>query len=148
VPPRKERIPVVFDTNVVIGQAISPARRSANARVYDLWLVERRLQLVVSPPLIAEYLEVLERIGTAPQRISRLQGRLLTSSTVTRTNLGKRFSFSRDPDDNMLLATAHTGRAAYLVTNDRDLLEIPDEARRLFRFEIIKPAELLRLLPA
>ena len=41
---------------------------------------------------------------------------------------------------------AHTGRARYLVTNDRDLLEIPSKERRGFRFEIVRPAELLRLL--
>lgn len=146
MPPRRERIPVVFDTNVVIGQATSPARLSPNARIYDLWLVERRLQLVVSPPLIAEYLEVLQRLGAEPRRIARLQARLMRSPTVTGINLGKRFMLSRDPDDDMLLATAHTGRARYLVTNDRDLLEIPSKERRGFRFEIVRPAELLRLL--
>lgn len=31
---------------------------------------------------------------------------------------------SRDPDDNVVLATAITGRAKFLVTNDRDLLEL------------------------
>jgi putative PIN family toxin of toxin-antitoxin system len=139
-------VPVVLDTNVVIGQALSPARRSANARVYDLWLIERRLEIIVSPPLIAEYMEVLGRLGTTPKRLARLQGQLLTSPAVTRTNLGKRFTISRDPDDDILLATAHAGRARYLVTNDRDLLEIPAAERRRFRFEIVKPAQLLRLL--
>ncbi len=146
MPPRRERIPVVFDTNVVIGQATSPARLSPNSRVYDLWLVERRLQLVVSPTLIAEYLEVLGRMGADFKRIARLQARLMKSPTVTRINLGKRFLVSRDPDDDMLLATAHTGRARYLVTNDRDLLEISLKERRRFRFEIVRPAELLKLL--
>jgi putative PIN family toxin of toxin-antitoxin system len=146
VPPRKERVPVVLDTNVVIGQALSPARRSANARVYDLWLIERRLQLIVSRPLIAEYIEVLERLGTMPERLARLQGQFLTSPTVTHTNLGKRFTISRDPDDDILLAIAHAGRARYLVTNDRDLLEISAKERGGLRFEIVKPAQLLRLL--
>ena len=146
MPPRRERIPVVFDTNVVIGQATSPARLSPNARVYDLWLVERRLQLVISPQITAEYLEVLGRMGADFKRIARLEARLMRSPTVTRINLGKRFLLSRDPDDDMLLATAHTGRARYLVTNDRDLLEIPSKERRGFRFEIVRPAELLRLL--
>ncbi len=146
MPRRKERVPVLLDTNVVIGQAFSRARHSANARVYDLWLMERRLQLIVSPPIIAEYMEVLERLGTMREKLARLQGQLLTSSTVTRTNLGKRFAISRDADDDILLATAHAGRARYLVTNDRDLLEIPSNRRRSFRFDIVKPVELLRLL--
>ena len=68
--------------------------------MYDLWLVERRLQLVVSPPLIAEYLEVLGRMGADFKRIARLQARLMKSPTVTRINLGKRFLVSRDPDED------------------------------------------------
>jgi predicted nucleic acid-binding protein len=43
---------------------------------------------------------------------------------------------------------AQAGRAAYLGTNDRDLLDIPPDARRPFTFEIIKPSELLRALSA
>ena len=61
-------------------------------------------------------------------------------------SLGRRFPLSRDPEDDILLATAHAGRARYLVTNDRDLLEIPAKERRGFRFDIVKPVELLRLL--
>jgi putative PIN family toxin of toxin-antitoxin system len=136
----------VLDTNVVVAQLLSRTRRTSNARVYDLWLVRRELQLVVSPPLIEEYAELLQRIGVAAERIARFRQRLHASPTVTRVNLGKRFPISRDADDDFLLATAHTGRARYLVTNDRDLLEIPADERRLFRFEIITPYNLLRAL--
>ncbi len=148
MPPRKERLPVVLDTNVVVGFFTSRTRRSDNARVFDAWLVERRLQLVVSPPVTSEYLELLNRVGIEPARIIRFRQRLLALPTVTHVNLGKRFPVSRDPDDDMLLATAHAGSARFLVTNDRDLLELSDEARRPFRFEIVRPAELLRVISA
>jgi len=146
VPPRRLRTLVVFDTNVIVGQLLSKTRRSANARVYDLWLVKRALQLVVSPPLIVEYIELLERLGIEPRRIGRFRERLMTAPTVTRVNLGKRFAVSRDVDDDVLLATAHAGRARYLVTNDRDLLDIPLGEHRQFGFEIVKPSGLLRAL--
>jgi len=146
VPPRKARVPVVLDTNVIVGFFLSKTRQSANARVFDSWLITHRLQLIVSPPIIAEYLELLERVGIDIGRIESFKLRMEAASTVTRVNLGKRFMFSRDPDDNTLLDTAHTGRARYLVTNDRDLLEIPAKDRRSFRFEIVRPAELLRFL--
>lgn len=146
MPPRRSRLPVVLDTNVVVAQLLSRTRRSANARVYDLWLVRRELQLVVSPPLVEEYLELLGRIGVAEERAARFRRRLLTSATVTHVNLGKRFPLSRDADDDFLLATAHAGRARYLVTNDRDLLEIPAEERRRFRFETVTPRDLLLAL--
>jgi putative PIN family toxin of toxin-antitoxin system len=146
VPPRKIRVPVVLDTNVIVGFFLSKTRQSANARVFDSWLITHRLQLIVSAPIIAEYLELLERVGIEIGRIESFKLRMQAGTTVTRVNLGKRFMFSRDPDDNTLLDTAHTGRARYLVTNDRDLLEIPSKERRGFRFEIVRPAELLHLL--
>ncbi len=146
MPPRKVRVPVVLDTNVVVGFFLSKTRLSANARVFDSWFITHRLQLIVSPSIIAEYLELLGRIGIEASRIERFQKRIEDSPTVTRINLGKRFVLSRDPDDDILLAIAHTGRARYLVTNDRDLLDIPAKERRGFRFEITRPVELLRLL--
>ena len=146
--PRKRRTPVVLDTNVIVGQLLSKTRHSANARVYDLWLVRRELQLIVSPPILEEYLELLERLGVDPFRITRFHERMLTSRTVTHAALGKRFSVSRDADDDVLLATAHAGRARYLVTNDRDLLDISPAERRPFRFEIVRPWELLLALPS
>jgi putative PIN family toxin of toxin-antitoxin system len=144
--PRKDRIAVVFDTNIIVGQLLAKTRRSANARVYDLWLVKRQLQLIVSEPIVSEYLELLERIGIETENIARFHERLLNSPTVTQTNLGKRFNDSRDADDNVMLDTAQAGRAKFLITNDRDLLGISDEAKRKFSFQIVKPLEFLSLL--
>ncbi len=146
MPSRKNRIAVVLDTNVIIGRFLNRGGRSANARIYNLWSLQRRLQLIVSPPLIAEYLETLDRVTDEPHLISLFRKRLQESPTVTRINLGKRFAMSRDVDDDILLATAHSGRARYLVTNDRDLLEIPANDRRSLSFEVVKPAELVSLL--
>lgn len=146
MPPKKARLPVVLDTNIIIAQLLSKTRRSANSRVFDLWLIRRELQLIVSPPLIEEYLELLDRIGIAEERVIRFHQRLLTADTVTRINLGKQLQISRDSDDDFLLATAHAGRAKYLVTNDRDLLEISASETQSFRFEIVTPYNLLRAL--
>src|SRR5947209_58576 len=114
MPPKKARLPVVLDTNVIIAQLLSKTRRSANSRIFDLWLVRRELQLIVSPPLIEEYLELLSRIGIAEERIARFHQRLLTARIVTRINLGKHFQVSRDAKDDFLLSTAYAGRAKYL----------------------------------
>jgi putative PIN family toxin of toxin-antitoxin system len=146
MPPKRARLPVVLDTNVIIAQLLSKTRRSASSRVFDLWLVQRELQLIVSPPLVEEYIELLGRIGVAEERVARFHQRLLTARTVTRINLGRRFRVSRDSGDDFLLATAHTGRARYLITNDRDLLEISAEERKPFRFEIVTPYNFLRAL--
>jgi predicted nucleic acid-binding protein len=61
VPSRKDRVPVVFDTNVVVGYYLSRNPNSARAKVFRLWRYERKLQLIVSADVVAEYAEVLAR---------------------------------------------------------------------------------------
>ena len=104
------------------------------------------MQLIISQPIVTEYLELLERIGVETENIARFHERLLNSPIVTQTNLGKRFKDSRDADDNVMLDTAQAGHAKFLITNDRDLLEISGEAKRKFSFKIVKPMEFLSLL--
>jgi predicted nucleic acid-binding protein len=101
----------------------------------------RALQLVVSDETIAEYLDVLRRIGISEDRVRRLEERVRKREAVTHVNLGGRPTESRDPDDNLMLATAAAGRAAYLVTNDRELLDRPAAGRRKFKFAILTPAQ-------
>jgi putative PIN family toxin of toxin-antitoxin system len=141
--PRKERIAVVLDTNVIIGHYLSRSAHSVNSRIFRLWRDQRQLQSVVSEELVEEYLQILVRLRVDEQRVQRFQERLRTRSTVMRVSLGTRYSDSRDPKDNFLLATAAVAKAAFLVSNDRDLLDIAPEARRKFRFEIVTPHVLL-----
>ena len=75
VPPRKDRIAVVLDTNVIVGRFLSRGRPSANLKVYNLWSFERRLQLVVSQSIIDEYLETLERVIDEPHLIAPFRAR-------------------------------------------------------------------------
>lgn len=143
MPRRKERVPVVFDTNLIIAFHLSTNPESANSKVYRLWRNERRLQLVVSDETVGEYLEILARLGVATSRIERLKERLERRETVTRVNLGTRPKASRDPDDNLILAAAIAGQVKFLITNDRDLLDIPAGQKRKFKFSIVSPVEVL-----
>lgn len=144
--PRKDRTSVVLDTNILIGYYLSRKKDSVNSKVFLFWRTRRRLQLVVSDEVVAEYLEVLRRLGVADVRIDRLEERIRSRETVSHINLGALPTESRDPDDNVMLATAAAGRAQYLVTNDRDLLDIPDSAQKKFKFAIVTPSQLLAKL--
>ena len=73
MPPRRERIAVVFDTNVLIAFYLSRNSKSAVAKIIRLWRNERKLQMIVSVEIIAEYLEILERVGIIENRIERLK---------------------------------------------------------------------------
>ena len=96
--------------------------------------------------MVTEYLEVLQRLQVEEQRLQRFAERLQQRETVSHIKLGPRFALSRDPDDNILLAMAVTGKAQFLVTNDRDLLDLPASLRKKFKFEIVRPQELLTRL--
>lgn len=144
--PRKDRIPVVFDTNLFITRLLPHKHNSINQRVFNLWLVGRRLQLIISRPILDEYLSVLETLGASPQELTRLEEYLLSVRTVTPVNLGRRYSLSRDHDDNKFLDTARVGKAKFVVTRDADLLDIPKSELRGLRFQIVSPFELLRQL--
>lgn len=145
---RRRRLVVVFDTNVLVRALMSRSKSSPNYRVVRLWLVERELQLVVSKELLSEYLDVFERVlGMTTDVIEEWRERFTEDSRVSFVNLGTRFELSRDPDDNLVLATAATGRASWLLTNDKDLLDLPEDSMRLFRFEISTPNVFLRSAP-
>lgn len=145
MPPRKERIPVVFDTNLFITRFLHHKRYGVNRRIIDLWQARRRLQLIISPPIVQEYLYVLENyVVVPPKRLETIKNRLAAASYISRVNLGKRFYLSRDSKDNMLIDTAHIGKAKFLITRDRDLLEIPKEKLKGYRFEIVEPFEFLQ----
>jgi putative PIN family toxin of toxin-antitoxin system len=51
-------------------------------------------------------------------------------------------NLSRDPDDNVFVATAAAATAAFLVTQDRDLLLL----QKPFGVEIVTPVQLIREL--
>ena len=143
VPPRKQRIRVVLDTNVLVGFYLSRRPASPNGQVFKLWRDRRKLQLVLSDEIEAEYLEVLSRLGVSESQITRLGQRFKRRDTVTRVKLGARTAASRDPDDNLMLATAMAGKVRFLITNDRDLLDLAIGEKRRFKFAVVTPAKFL-----
>lgn len=140
---RRKRTPVVVDTNVFIRSFKARSNKNPNRRIIRLWLLEKRLQLIVSDELIQEYLGVfLDVLDMHEETVTAWQQRF-DDNRSTVVNLGKRYTESRDPDDNLLLATARSGRADYLVTNDRDLLELPAAFCRTLPFAIVTPETFL-----
>jgi len=146
VVPRKKRTPVVVDTNVLVRSFKARSAANWNRRVISLWLIERKLQLIVSEELIDEYLEIFsDVVGLDSETLHEWRLRFEHDRRSTLCGLGRRYTESRDPDDNVLLATATTGRASYLITNDRDLLELPEEFQYTLPYDIVTPQTFLRL---
>lgn len=117
-------VSVVFDAVVYVRGLIGP---------FGTWgrlLFDHALdyRLVVSEPIVAEVLEVLQR----PEVVKKFRGltgrdvgevrRLLAGAESV--ELAVIAPVCRDPDDDKYLATAVAAGAAFLVSADRDLLDL------------------------
>jgi uncharacterized protein len=135
-------IRAVFDTVVILRAYMNTESRWGRllAQHADTY------RLVVSPPLVAEYLDVLLR----PQLVRRFAAiaeldtasvfTLLARTVVVRPDSIPRIS--RDQKDDMVLATAAAGHATYIVSEDRDLLDLGTHGE----IRIVDAAEFLAIL--
>jgi putative PIN family toxin of toxin-antitoxin system len=137
-------IRAVFDTNVFLRALINPHSRCG--RLLGEFAAD--YELVFSPAIVREVLEVLHR--------PRLRAKFPQITQLDVTRIIALFeqavvveprdvpAVSRDPDDDKFLACARAAGAAYLVTEDKDLLVLENyEGVR-----ICQPAEFIALLEA
>ena len=129
---------IVIDTNQFLSGFIFHGMMKA---VFDL-VLDNKLKLYVSPTLKAEVLEKLQGFKVSEQAqdeaIFFIETRgILIEPTVEVT-------VCRDKKDNFALELAESSHADYLVTRDKDLLELPNG--RWKHTTIIKPEDFLPLL--
>ncbi len=60
--PRKQRVKIVIDTNVFVGNFLARNPRSANRRVVRSWFITRRFKLVLSDEIETEYLRIFREV--------------------------------------------------------------------------------------
>jgi hypothetical protein len=114
---------IVLDTNILISSLIN--NRSLPFKLCEHWL-EGNFTLITS----ISQLEELKRVIRYPKLqkfLSPTEGDTLLEALQHKASLVEEIlpciSYSPDPTDNLILATAIAGQADYLVTGDkRDLL--------------------------
>jgi putative PIN family toxin of toxin-antitoxin system len=112
----------VFDTVVFVRAVLNP--RGLWGRL--VFMHHQRYELVVSPQIVREVLEVIQR----PRIKSRARGSRQASVERLELILGAAMQVvvaeippvSRDPKDDVFLATAAVAGADFLVSEDNDLL--------------------------
>lgn len=127
---------VVIDTNVLISAALSPMATPARLT----WFLVRKATVLFSAESFAELESRLWKPKfdryISPERRERI---LLDFSAIAlwvELPPPPRKSFCRDPDDDVLVQTALTGQARWLISGDGDLLEMPPIAS----LQILSPA--------
>jgi len=110
---------VVFDTVVFVRTLLNPHNYCGRA-VFEHCLDYR---LFVSRPVVLEILEVLHR-EELRTKFRQLTGLDLARIVDFIRNAEAVDAISRDPKDDIFLATAVAARADYLVSEDEDLLDL------------------------
>jgi uncharacterized protein len=112
---------VVLDTNVIVSAVISKGkpRELLNRGI------ENRFSIVISDYILNEVVSVLSRprFKTSEEETSMIVLALMQSSEVVKVESNFKV-VKNDPDDDMVLNTAHDGRADIIATGDKTLLAL------------------------
>lgn len=86
-------------------------------------------RLVVSPPVLDEYMDVLRRPELRRTTYRQVAARDLKAvldwlATAVHVQPAAIAAICRDPEDDKFLATAAAGDASFIVTEDADLLSL------------------------
>ena len=114
-------------------------------------MATRSIFLIISKELIDEVVEVLHRAKTVKkydipvEKVTSIGKLLKQKSRVVIPTPRTQTIHLRDKKDAFILETAITGKAEYLVTGDKDLLFLRDQAE-IKPLVIITPQQFLELL--
>lgn len=135
---------VVLDTNVLVSGLMSD--RSPPHQLVDGWL-DGRYTLVTSLYQLQElshvltYPRIASRLDLEEAELDMILAALLSQAEVVAGEL-QLPGVTRDPKDDAIVACAREGRAGYIVSGDRDLLDLgTHEGTR-----IVTPRELVEML--
>lgn len=134
---------VVIDANVIVSSLYGGTPRKAFIKAL------RTCEIYISPDIKQELLGLLEVIEDKLGKIKTRRLRSILLSLLSNTkeiNPSKKIKLSRDNKDNAYLDLCLKVRADYLLTGDKDLLEISSiklKASGLNRLQIISPNTFL-----
>ena len=126
----------VLDTNVIISAGITPGGVPAKL-IFD-WVMKRRVQVVTSREVVAEYRYVVRRPRFYRYKFPPLWLEVLIEESLALENPEPWIQSCPDPSDLPFLALAHTA-GAWLVTGN--LKHFPDTVRR--GVTVLSPADYL-----
>lgn len=128
---------IVLDTNMVISASVFGGMVE---KIIDL-IVDNKLKLFISFGLTNEIFKKLNEFQ-ASEEIRKKVIALLKKGVVTKPKI--KITVCRDPADNFVLELAESAEADYLITRDKDLLDLADQKWK--ETQITKPEAFLPIL--
>ena len=135
---------VVIDSSVVVAALATPNPESAS-RVVLAAVAAGAVQLVITDEMEAEYRRAVEypQVKRYAAKVDRQGFVDSIVSTAERVEAGSAAgAVPADPGDDKVVAAAFAGRAAFVVTLDRHLLELGG----LVGVLVLRPGDFLREL--
>ena len=129
---------VVLDTNIFVSMAMGGQVGNIN----DMWRAGKFI-LVVSEDILSEYLDVLQRpkLHLKSRTIATIVNRIYRKAEFATPE--ERISvIQADPTDNKFIEAAIAGKADYIVSGDKHLLDI----KAFQSMPIITAREFLEIL--
>lgn len=128
---------IVLDTNMILSASVFGGMVEI---IIDLILADK-LSLYISAALIDEVAKKLKEFKADEEVIAKVAATLEKGITVIPSI---RITASRDPKDNFLLELSESAQADYLITRDKDLLDLPNQEWKSTK--IMKPEDFLPFL--
>lgn len=132
---------ITLDTNVLISALIV----NGKSKTLLFEILHRKNELILSMEILAEFAETSRnpkiRRYVNDEDTVRFLRTLGSIARIIRINSKFRV-VHEDPDDDVILRTAHDGKAKYIVSGDRHLLELGT----FRRIRIVTVDEMLRIL--
>ncbi len=131
-------IKVVLDTNMFLSGFLFHGMIKT---VFDL-IITKKLQLYISEELKSEVVRKMQAFNASKQVQKEVLLFLVMRGVLIKPAV--KVIVCRDKEDNFLLELAESAGADYLITRDKDLLELPGAKWK--NTEIVKPEEFLPIL--
>lgn len=137
-------IRAVLDTNTLISVVINVAA-SVSVEIYRS-CKENRFLMITSSEILSELDAVLRRERMAKfhqladQQLQKIVNEIAKVSLIVSGEV--KVEVARDPSDDKVISTALAGKADYIVTRDRDLLDL----KKYKGIKLVTPEEFMGIL--
>lgn len=115
----KDPVRVVLDTNILASALVY----GGNPKKVLLLALSKQVQVVISPLLQAELIDIIAKKFPLSLEIMNLFKKEVQKNFII-VQPTQTLNIVRDTDDNRVLEAAIEGRCNYIVTGDKDLLDL------------------------